>query len=45
LPVLFIEDWNEVTEDRLKKEYKDMQTKEYKLNKLSFSYWKNKILA
>lgn len=45
LPVLFIEDWNEVTENRLKKEYKNMQAKKYELNKLSFSYWKNKILA
>ena len=45
LPVLFIEDWNEVTEDRLKEEYKHMQTKEYNFDKLSFSYWKNKILA
>lgn len=43
LPVLIIQDWNEITEDFLEKKYDEMSKKTYDLQKLTFSYWKEKI--
>ena len=45
LPVMFVDEWEEVTPQRLQDEYRDIQEGEYKMEKLSFSYWKERILA
>ena len=44
LPICFVNDWEEVTEDFLSKEYIRIKTNECNLDKLNFEYWKTKIL-
>jgi hypothetical protein len=44
LPVVFVNSWNEVTEEFLNTEYERISNTEYNLEKLYFKYWKNKIL-
>jgi len=44
LPICFVNDWEEVTEDFLSKEYIRIKTNEWNLDKLNFEYWKTKIL-
>ena len=39
LPVLIINDWNEVTEEYLNENYELMKRKTYNLDKLNISYW------
>jgi hypothetical protein len=39
LPVLIINDWNEVTEEYLINKYKEMEKKEYCYEKLDINYW------
>lgn len=43
LPICFVNDWNEITEDFLNKEYIRINTSEWNLEKLTFEYWKDKI--
>jgi mannosyltransferase OCH1-like enzyme len=43
LPICFVDDWNEVTENFLKSEYIRISQGKWNLEKLSFEYWKNKI--
>lgn len=43
LPVLFVDDWNEITESFLENKYKEMLNKKYNYNKLLMSYWTNLI--
>jgi len=43
LPVLIIEDWNQVTEQFLYENYEKLQQKSYKLEKLYADYWLNLI--
>lgn len=43
LPILWIDSWEEVTEDRLQAEYTRMTSQTWNLDKLQFSYWKAKI--
>jgi hypothetical protein len=43
LPILFINDWNEVTEDFLNIKYQEMSKKQYNLEKLKIGYWENVI--
>jgi len=43
LPICFVDDWEEVTEDFLNKEYERINNSVWNLDKLNFSYWKNKI--
>lgn len=45
LPILFVDDWEEVTESVLQDEYERIIHTEWNLEKLNFSYWKNKILS
>jgi hypothetical protein len=45
LPILFINDWSEVTEEFLNIKYEEMSKKEYNLEKLKMSYWENEILS
>ena len=39
LPVLFVDDWHEITEEFLLYKYREMKSKTYNLNKLMQSYW------
>lgn len=43
LPVIFIHDWNEVTEEFLEKKHLEMKNTKYDLRKLYAEYWFNKI--
>ena len=44
MPVLFIDDWSEVTQDRLSQEYNIINTQTFAYEELSFAYWKDKVL-
>jgi hypothetical protein len=44
LPILFVNDWTEITEDFLNNEYERITNTTWNLEKLYFDYWKNKIL-
>jgi hypothetical protein len=43
LPICFVDDWDEINEDFLNKEYDRIKSKIYNLNKLDFNYWKSII--
>lgn len=43
LPICFVNDWNEINEDFLEKEYNRIKNTDYNLDLLNFNYWKNKI--
>lgn len=44
LPICWIQDWNEVTENFLHKEQERILQTSWNMDKLKFSYWKNIIL-
>ena len=44
LPILFITDWNIITEEYLINKLKEMKTRKYNMNKLYIKYWFNLIL-
>jgi hypothetical protein len=43
LPILFINDWDEVTEEFLNEKYIEITNKEWNMEKLKLSYWENFI--
>jgi hypothetical protein len=43
LPILFINDWSEVTEEFLNSKWEEMSTKEWNFDKLKMSWWENFI--
>jgi len=43
LPILFVDDWNEITEKFLYDEYMRIENTEWNFEKLNFKYWENKI--
>jgi hypothetical protein len=43
LPVVFVDDWTQVSEEFLNKELEKIQRTSYNYDKLKFSYWKNLI--
>jgi hypothetical protein len=45
LPICFVDDWDEVTEDFLVSEYVRIKTGKWNMEKLTFEYWKNKIVS
>jgi hypothetical protein len=45
LPICFVDDWQDITEDFLNKEYDRIINTKWNLDKLDFNYWENKILA
>lgn len=45
LPVLLIDEWNQITEDFLREQYALIQQKTYNLKKLMADYWLNMIIA
>lgn len=45
LPILFVDEWSEITKKFLDKEYKRIKNSTWNMDKLNFNYWKNKILT
>jgi hypothetical protein len=43
LPILFVDDYNEITEEYLNDQYRTMMGKYWNMEKLGMTYWKNKI--
>lgn len=43
LPICFVDSWDEVTEEFLEREYIRIKSKDWKVEMLTFEYWKNKI--
>ena len=43
LPICFVDDWKEVTEEFLNTEYARIKGSVWDMGKLDFAYWKNKI--
>jgi hypothetical protein len=43
LPILFINNWNEVTDDFLNEKYEEFTNKNWSYDKLKMSYWENFI--
>lgn len=43
LPICFVNDWKEITQTFLEKEYIKIKTNNWNMEKLDFKYWKNKI--
>jgi hypothetical protein len=44
LPICLVDDWSDITEDFLNEEYERIINTNWNLEKLNFSYWKNKII-
>ena len=44
LPICFVDSWEEVTSDFLETEYARIRESQWNMEKLTFEYWKNKIL-
>lgn len=44
LPILFIEDWSQINIDFLNSKYDEIINKEWNIEKLKLSYWKNFII-
>ena len=44
LPILWIDNWDIITPEYLNMKYEEIKNKSYNLDKLNFSYWKEKIL-
>jgi hypothetical protein len=44
LPICFVNDWDDITKDFLLMERACIKTRSWNMDKLNFSYWKNKIL-
>jgi hypothetical protein len=45
LPVLIVNDWQEVTQNYLEEKWKEMEGRTYAFEKLFFDYWKELILS
>jgi len=45
LPICFVDNWEDITEGFLLKEYERIQSTKWNMDKLNFKYWKDKILA
>lgn len=43
LPILFTSNYKEITPSYLNNKYDEMLNKDYNFDKLTWSYWKNKI--
>ncbi len=44
LPICLVDDWAQITEEFLSKEYERIKQNKWNIDKLDFEYWKNKIL-
>ena len=44
LPICYVDDWKEIDENFLNKEYERINNTKWNLEKLDFNYWKNKII-
>ena len=44
LPILFVDNYDCITEEYLLEEYKKFQNRQFILEKLDINYWKHKLL-
>ena len=44
LPICFVYEWEEITEDFLNSEYDRITKQDWNMDKITFAYWENKIL-
>jgi len=44
LPICFVDDWSEITESFLNKEYDRISNTKYDMSKIDFNYWKQRII-
>jgi hypothetical protein len=44
LPICFVNDWEEITEEFLNNEYEIIKNNNFNFDKLDFDYWRKKIL-
>jgi len=44
LPILFVNEWTDITEVFLENKYKEINERSWNMDKLKFSYWKERIL-
>ena len=44
LPILFLDNWEEMTNKFLHDSFMEISRKEWNMDKLEFNYWKEKIL-
>lgn len=44
LPILFIEDWDQITEEFLNGKYEQIINSEWNMSKLNISYWEQEIV-
>ena len=44
LPILFIDDWMEISQEYLEKVYKEFSTRDWDVRKILMSYWKSQIV-
>jgi hypothetical protein len=45
LPICFVNEWSDINEEFLEKEYVRIKTRDWKMEMLTFEFWKNKILS
>lgn len=45
LPILFLNDWEEMSEKFLHDSFMEISSKEWNMDKLTFEYWENEIMA
>ena len=43
LPAWWVEDWSEVTEDKIDNKYQEIKSQDWNLDKLNFDNWWQKI--
>jgi len=44
LPILFVDDWEEISEKFLHDSFMEISRKAWNMEKLTFEYWKNEII-
>jgi hypothetical protein len=43
LPICFVNEWEDLTEEFLEREYRRIKSDKWNIAKITFEYWKNKI--
>lgn len=45
LPVIFVDNWSDITEEFLKETVISFSTRQFDYSKLNFSYWMNRVMS
>lgn len=45
LPVMWVNKWDDLTEEKLKKTYEEIKNKKYNMNMITMQYWKDLIIS